>query len=170
MDHLKIVEQLARNRETIRCFLNGVGDEQACWKPSADDWSLLEVVNHLVDEEREDFRQRVDLILHRAGEAWPSIHPGSWVTERGYNQRDLSESLTNFLAERQKSIEWLSDLHQPDWDRSEMHPAGFSLSAGDLLASWLAHDFLHLRQLNELHYRWVEKMVSPHDIQYAGDW
>ena len=29
--------------------------------------------------------------------------------------------------------------------------------AGDMLAAWLAHDFLHIRQLNELHYAyWLE--------------
>ena len=46
----------------IQAVLAGVDAEQARWKPDADSWSILEVVCHLVDEEREDFRTRLDHI------------------------------------------------------------------------------------------------------------
>jgi hypothetical protein len=44
------------------------------------------------------------------------------------------------------------------------------LSAGDVLVSWVAHDFLHIRQLNEVLYAWNEKQASPYSVQYAGGW
>jgi hypothetical protein len=170
MNHNNIVSQLARNAETIRHMVAGISDEQGRWKPTDRDWSILEVINHLYDEEREDFRTRVDYVLHRLGENPPGIDPEAWVTTRGYNQRNLAESLDNFLAERRQSITWLGSLAAPNWENAYAHPAGFKLRAGDLLASWLAHDFLHLRQLVELHYAWVKRTAEPYDIQYAGDW
>ena len=170
MHHLLVAQQMERNAETIRHFVAGIGVEQAHWKPTVDDWSMVEVINHLYDEEREDFRQRIDYVLHRPGEAWPPIYPGGWVTERHYNQRMLTESVADFIRERQQSIYWLSNLSESDWDKAEINPAGFSLSAGDLLASWLAHDYLHLRQLCELHYRWVDTQALPKSVRYAGDW
>lgn len=169
MDHKVIAQQLAQNAETIRAMVAGINTEQARWKPTAQEWSILEVVNHLYDEEREDFRTRVDYVLHRPGEAAPNIDPAGWVTARGYNQRDLAESLQNFLYEREQSVLWLTGLEHPDWKKALKHPR-FTISAGSLLASWLAHDFLHLRQLVELHYAWVKQQVAPFSVDYAGDW
>jgi hypothetical protein len=170
MNHLAIAEQLAQNAETIRSLVARLSDEQMRWKPTAKDWSILEVINHLYDEEREDFRQRVDSVLHRPGEDPPGIDPEGWVTARGYNGRDPDESVQNFLNERRQSITWLNGLDAPQWDNAYSHPSGFTLHAGDLLSSWLAHDFLHLRQLVELHYAWVRLQSEPYAVDYAGDW
>jgi hypothetical protein len=57
---IAIVAQLTNQAETIRSLVQGITDEQARWKPDAKSWSLLEVINHLGDEEREDFRDHVD--------------------------------------------------------------------------------------------------------------
>jgi len=170
MDPIAISHQLARNAETIHRMVDGISDEQARWQPTPADWSMLEVINHLYDEEREDFRQRVDYVLHRPGENPPPIHPGEWVTSRHYNQRDVAESVQNFLAERQQSIAWLALLNSPNWDLSYHHPDGFRIRAGDLFTAWLAHDFLHLRQMVELHYAWTKLQAAPYEVGYAGDW
>ncbi|CAN5468563.1 DinB family protein [soil metagenome] len=164
-----MAQQLARNAEIIRNMVTGVTDEQARWQPTPQDWSILEVVNHLYDEEREDFRTRIDFTLHRPGEDPPGIDPVGWVTERAYNQRNLAESIQNFLRERQQSVTWLTGLSEPDWAKSYKR-ADFAIRAGDLLAAWLAHDFLHLRQFTELHYAWVKQSTAPFSVAYAGDW
>jgi hypothetical protein len=170
MNPTAIMQQLARNAETIQQIVAGIPEEQARWKPTAADWSMVEVINHLYDEEREDFRQRVDYVLHRPGEQPPPIDPQGWVTSRKYNQRDWDESRQQLLRERRQSIDWLNGLTAPNWENVYRHPAGFQLRAGDLLAAWLAHDFLHLRQLVELHYAWVKQSSLPYEIEYAGDW
>ena len=63
-------------------LVSGLSLEQARWKPSLDKWSILEVVNHLYDEEREDFRQRLSLVLADPMQPWPPIDPRTWVTSR----------------------------------------------------------------------------------------
>ncbi len=171
-DPLRIA-QLAAQADSIRQLCAGVGMEQARWRPDADAWSLLEVINHLADEERADFRTRLDYLLHRPGEPWPPIDPGAWVHERGYNQRDLAESLERFSALRADSLDWLRSLRAlraPDLDRSEPSPRGGRFHAGDMLAAWVAHDLLHLRQLVELHYAWTAQQLQPYSVAYAGDW
>jgi len=162
--------RLQQNAATVQSMVQGATEEQARWKPSPEEWSILEVVNHLYDEEREDFRQRLDLLLHRPGAAWPGIAPSAWVTERQYNARDVAESLEDFLAERRRSLAWLAGLSAPDWQVYREHPQAGRISAGDLLASWLAHDFLHLRQLAGLHWAYVSLLAQPHSTAYAGRW
>jgi hypothetical protein len=157
---------LARNAEIV-ARLAACPDEQARWRPAPDKWSVLEVVNHLLDEEREDFRLRLDLLLHDPTREWPPIDPQGWVTQRGYNDCDPAESLAAFLAERRSSLQWLADLRAPDWSTSRIHEAG-EIRAGDLLSAWLRHDLLHIRQLINLHAEHERARAQPFRPDYAG--
>ena len=93
MDFDFVLTQMESNAKAVQALVQDVAAEQARWKPSAEDWSILEVVTHLWDEEIEDFRAHLDLILHHPDQPWPSIDPQGWVAERSYNERDPAESL-----------------------------------------------------------------------------
>lgn len=171
MELKELITRLSLGAGRLRALAEGVSDEQARWKPDADTWSILEVVNHLYDEEREDFRQRLDYLLHRPAEEAPPIDPQGWVTAREYNRRDPAESLDRFLAERQHSLEWLRGLDNPNWESGFPMPDGSIFKAGDMAASWVCHDLLHSRQLVELHYAWTtQQAVPPYHGDYAGRW
>jgi hypothetical protein len=75
----------------------------------------------------------------------------------------------SFLRERRRSIRWLDSLGKIDWNTKYVSKFG-TMKAGDMFASWVAHDGLHLRQLVELHRHLVERAVKPYAIGYAGDW
>lgn len=164
-----LYQELAHGAEIIRALVAGITRTEARSRPSAESWSVLEVVSHLYDEEREDFRQRLDIILHRPEETWPPIDPVGWVTARRYNEGDLAETLENFAAERNKSLAWLRSLSAPNWEAECMAPFG-PIKAGDMLACWVAHDNLHMRQLVELRRGRVVSIAEPYDVRYAGDW
>lgn len=167
LDHF--TRQMDRQAEAIRALVQDISDEQARWRPGSGEWSILEVINHLYDEENEDFRTHLDLILHRPGEAWPRIDPQGWVTERQYNERELARSLGDFLDARKESLAWLEGLTSPNWEAAFQVPWG-QITAGDMLASWVAHDLLHLRQLVELQRAYVVRLAHPYKVDYAGPW
>jgi len=164
-----LCQELGSGAELIRQLVSGTTAEEARARPAPESWSILEVVCHLYDEEIEDFRQHLDLILHHPEDPWPGIDPAGWVTARRYNQRDLDEMLENFLVERKQSLEWLRSLAAPDWDVEYSSTLG-AMKAGDMLSSWVAHDNLHVRQLVELRRDRIERVSQPYDIRYAGDW
>ena len=110
MQFEKLRAELERNGETIQNLLAGITPEEARLKPGPDSWSMLEVICHLYDEEREDFRRRVELLLQRQSDNWPPIDPAGWVTARKYNQQDFSGMLAKWVAERQQSLAWLDRL------------------------------------------------------------
>ncbi|MEM9950081.1 MAG: DinB family protein [Chloroflexota bacterium] len=169
MELAPYIERLAINAKSIEQLIVGVDDAQAKWKPDADTWSIVEVMNHLYDTEYLDFKVRLDYILHKPNQDAPEIYPQQWVTERAYNHRDLASSVQNFLDERQKSLDWLGTLSSPNWDATMTRDWG-TIRAGDMFSAWVAHDLLHLRQLVELHYAWTVKQVVPYQVNYAGDW
>ncbi len=158
---------MAYQAELIAKLVGDISLEQARWKPSPDTWSILEVINHLYDEEREDFRVRLDIILHQPAQPWPPIHPFAWVTERRYNARDLESSLQNFLEARRASLEWLQGLGGPNWDAKVRNDIGV-MRAGDMFASWVVHDQWHIQQLIQLRRAYTIQCLAPYDVRYAG--
>ena len=160
---------LAANAQRVNKLAKGISPEQARWKPDPDSWSILEVINHLLDEEIRDFRVRLEITLFTPIENWPTISPLRWVTERRYNDRDLEESVSGFLAAREDSLSWLSTLQSTDWEASYDAPWG-KIRAGDLIASWVAHDMLHMRQIVELHWAYVTFRTGTFRTDYAGEW
>jgi hypothetical protein len=169
MDFDHLISQMADSAQRLRALAEGISDHQARWKPDPASWSILEVVNHLLDEGREDFRVRLDLALHQPDEPWTGIDPGGWVTQRCYNERDPAESLDGFHAAREASLLWLRGLSSPNWEAVLEAPFG-QITAGDIFASWVAHDLLHMRQLVELHWAYTMTKGDPYRTGYAGTW
>lgn len=169
MRYDSLYEELTHSTEMIRSLLAGVGGDEARIKPDAESWSMLEVICHLYDEEREDFREHTDFILHRQHENWHQIDPQGWVTERKYNQQDIAEMQAMFFKERENSLVWLKGLKGANWETVYISPFG-SMTALQMFACWVAHDNLHIRQLVELRRKYIERITQPADIQYAGDW
>jgi hypothetical protein len=44
------------------------------------------------------------------------------------------------------------------------------MTAADLLAAWIGHDHLHLRQLDELQWQYLAARAAPVALAYAGGW
>ncbi len=170
MDFEALYGELAHGVEIVRELIFGVSQAEAQIKPTPDSWSILEVICHLYDEEREDFRPRLDIMLHRPNDPFPPNNTVENVTMRRYNERDLAEVFAAFAAERAKSLDWLRSLNNPDWDAVYTTPYR-TMKAGDMFTSWVAHDSLHIRQLNELRWSRIVRLAAPYDdVGYAGDW
>ena len=170
MDLQYCIARLESNMGVIQALFQSVPLDQARWKPSADKWSLLEVMNHLVDEEVEDFGKRLRLLLEDPAKDWPPIDPPRWAVERQYNSRQPEESLAGFIRARKESVDWLKGLPPQDWEGAKVHPRLGGMRAGDLLHSWVAHDFIHIRQMTRLHYEYLTVKKGSYSLEYAGKW
>ncbi len=165
----EIIDSLSSNRTVFERLLKPVPEGLQRWRPADGQWSLLEVICHLYDEEREDFRPRTRLALNNGEGELLEINLEAWTKERAYIKRDYQTVLKEFLIERERSVKWLSNLERPDWEASLQHPQLGSMSASSFLANWLAHDFHHIRQINRIKYDWL-KYRSGQDLNYAGKW
>lgn len=169
MKFTELYQELANSTEIIRALTANILQDEARIKPSPEAWSMLEVICHLYDEEREDFREHLDFILHRQHKEWHQIDPQGWVASRKYNEQDFVEMQMKFFEERGKSLDWLIDLSEVDWDITYTSEYG-SVPAGEMFAAWVAHDNLHIRQLVELKRFHIGRITQPYGIGYAGDW
>jgi len=169
MKHQKIIQALARNKNIFKELLKEVSQEEYLWKINSEKWCLLEIVCHLFDEEREDFRTRTKLVLQDPKIPLPTFDPTKWPKERAYLQQNYDEKVYNFLNERDQSLDWLQSLKNPQWDNAYQHPKLGEMSASLFLANWLAHDYLHIRQILTLKFKYLEQL-SQEPLTYAGRW
>ena len=170
-----LYQELARGAVMIQTLVAGIPPEEARVKPSPEAWSMLEVVCHLLDEERYDFRKYLGKILEGSDQPRLQAFSPGQETARPHNERDLAKSLDEFLEERSRSLAWLKALTSPDWNLTITLTFGPSeeklrVTAGDMLVAWAAHDNLHMRQLVELRRERLVHLAEPYDAQYAGRW
>lgn len=163
------IHEFSGNRDLFEHLLAGTGPEERLWKQAPEKWCLLEILCHLYDEEREDFRARIQHVFTQPDQPLPPIAPEDWVTERKYTDQDFDLMLKKFLQERDASINWLRSLQDPPWDNAYIHPEFGEMKAKMFLANWLAHDYLHIRQITKLKYDYL-KYLSGEDLNYAGNW
>jgi hypothetical protein len=153
----------------IDALASGVASDVARTQPAPGQWSINEVLGHLADEERHDFRMRIDYMLNRAGETWPPIDPERIVREAKFNEQLLEDLRADFMHERAKSLEWLAGLHDANWDASYHHEKMGDFTAASMLCAWAAHDLLHLRQIERILFQHL-RVASPDRTDYAGQW
>ena len=166
-----IIARLERFPAALHVAVATASAADARFKPPSGNWSVLEVACHLADEEVEDFRTRLRFILGRTPGAWPAIDPDGWARDRRYNEQDPAAVLARFAAERGKSIDWLRALpSETDWGLVYQHPKFGPIRAGDLLASWAAHDALHLRQIAKRFWELAARDAPGFSTAYAGEW
>lgn len=166
-----LIDRLERFLITFPAAIVAFAPEDTTWKPDDQSWSVHDIVCHMVDEEREDFRTRVLMTLEDPTQAWPSIDPEGWPISRNYQSLDLRTQLEEWAIERVKSLKLLRALQLPDWSRIHQHQHFGQMVAIDLLAAWSAHDALHLRQISKRLYQLASRDAGPESTtRYAGDW
>src|SRR5215510_7021047 len=153
----------------LDALLSGLDDEAARTRPAPDEWSPVEIVCHLRDEETEDFGARVRVILEGAVE-FSKIDPERWAVERRYREASLPEALEAFRRRRQDSLQLLAAAASDALPLRASRPLGRlgPLSGLDLVAAWVAHDRIHLAQLaGTLARNWASRW-APLRSEYAG--
>lgn len=169
MDIQYIIGELKRNKMVFKDLLENLYGDLIFWKQNDQKWCLLEIVCHLYDEEREDFRARVKRTLEEPGKELDKIDPSSWVTSRKYIEQDYPTKLNGFLAERDNSIKYFESLEIPKWDNFYQHPKFGKMSSELFFTNCLAHDYLHIKQIIRLKYDYLDAMTNE-KLNYAGNW
>ena len=158
---------LARLPLVLDALLSGL--DAATWRerPAATEWSPLEIVCHLRDEETEDFGARIRVIAE-GGHAFVTIDPARWVEERRYRDADPIAALAALHERRAASLVFLAGLAPERLRHAVSHARLGALSGLDLLAAWVTHDRLHLAQLAATLARLGARRWAPLRAEYAG--
>ncbi|MEZ5064496.1 MAG: DinB family protein [bacterium] len=164
----RMIDDFARFPGALLGIFQGTDLEMLRTRPAPERWSPLEILAHLRDEEKEDFRERARCAV----EGRPidkGIDPVGWVTSRQYNEMDPGAVFLDWSSERADSCRWLSTLTLEDLEKTVDHPRGGTMKAGDFITAWRVHDLLHLRQFaTTMAQLWAARLAG-YRADYAGD-
>ena len=159
--------ELARLPHILTALVGDLDEATARARPLPHEWSPVEILCHLRDEETEDFGARLRAILDGRKQFTP-IDPEGWVEVRRYRDADSRSALAELCARRAASLELLASIAPERLSASGDHRRLGALSGLDLLVAWVAHDRLHLSQLAApLARLWADRW-APLKAEYAG--
>ena len=170
MKYTKVIDDLKNSTKSIEFLLAGISQNESEYREDIDRWSILEIVCHLLDIEKKDFKYEFEMIIIGNEVPWPSFDIEELRIKNKYNERTFIEVKQQFFDERDKSLKWLSSIDQPELTREHFQKIvdGRKIKAGDILASWVAHDLFHIRQIALAKWFVLNKEVAPFSSKYSG--
>jgi hypothetical protein len=168
MESERLINRLEAFGDVLQSVVAMIDPKDRTWQDPNGGWSIAKIVGHLLCEERNDFRARLKTLLEDPSSAWAPLNPEADVDSGDWSNVD--DTVAAFAAERAHSIVWLRTLDPTSLNVTKTHPVFGSMSAGDLLGAWVAHDALHLRQCAKRLHALACRDALPHDTGYAGAW
>lgn len=140
--------QLAATPAILNAWLRPLPTSWITANEGGDTWSPFDVVGHLIHGEKADWLPRLRRILEH-GENQPFDKFDRLAQFEASRGKTLPQLLDEFGAARAASLAALAEhqLTEADLDRRGTHPALGTVTARQLLATWVAHDLDHLMQI-----------------------
>jgi len=146
-DRAELIEALRRTHPTLAQLTAGAPDAALDFRAAPEEWTVREILAHLVDDEMYVMRTRLERIIK---EDRPTLAPHDeqkWYASRNTTRDALPELLADFAVQRAASLGILDMLRASDWAREGYQPEYGTFTAEGWLARWAEHDAVHLRQI-----------------------
>jgi hypothetical protein len=133
--------------ERVRALARDLTPAELRRRPREGDWSMKEVVAHLLKVERDLFLPRLRRIAEEDRPAIERFDPDAWARERDHREGDFMADLAEFAAARRRTREFLAGLPPGAPERVGVFLALGPLTLGAYAAMLADHDAEHLAQL-----------------------
>jgi hypothetical protein len=120
------------------------------WKPSAERWSITEVLGHLSDIETV-YADRTRRMVTEDTPALEKFDAAGTVVAGDYAPGTAMGNLAFFVKMRRSTIILLRSIPADAADREAVHAELGSITLHQMLSEWASHDLGHLRQIAELY-------------------
>jgi hypothetical protein len=153
---------LERTPGVLSALLGGLPE---CWTlatEGGESWSSYDIVGHLIHGDNTDWMQRLGIILEH-GESLPFTPFDRYAQFTESQGKSLQDLLVEFAGLRTANLEILRALQLDDEQLklTGTHPALGTVTLGNLLATWTAHDLGHIYQITRTMAAQYKSEVGP---------
>mgnify|MGYP006286276369 CR=1 FL=1 len=149
MPDLDLLHRLEAGRRELLEACLGLTDEQLRLRPSADDWSVLEVLAHLPDVDR-NWLANVQMMLTQDSPTLPGFDDAAWKAAHAHvNQQPAAEVFADLRASHAEALAGVGALTDADLARTGIGRRG-SLTVKELITRYSGHDANHANQIREI--------------------
>ena len=130
----------------VRTLLEPLDPATLIVRPEPGEWSVHEVIGHLIATDEGAFEQRVQGILDGKPKI-PGFSPWAAINERDFNAVTLPDLLAEFDASRERVVPFVAALTDEQLTLTADYPGFGTFAAGDFVFEWPFHDHEHLQQI-----------------------
>jgi uncharacterized damage-inducible protein DinB len=144
MDRALMLASMRATPQMLREMSRDCTAEQAWTSPKAGEWSIGEVVRHLVEGDRDTFVPRLRRMLTEPRPLFDRKHA---TPETG---TDLNGLLRAFETARHQALALLDGLGERDWQREGVSPSRGAVTVQAYVHTMAEHDTEHLQQIQDV--------------------
>jgi len=144
---VELIETLEQTNQALVEMVASLPEAALDFQAKADDWSIREILAHLVDDEVYVMRTRLTRMVK---EELPYLAPHDekkWYRERNTSRDARDELLADFALQRNASLNIIKMLRPSDWVRRGSQPEYGNFTAEEWLQRWVEHDVNHIQQI-----------------------
>ncbi|EST54169.1 hypothetical protein T458_12355 [Brevibacillus panacihumi W25] len=156
------IEVLERTPKTLEHFLSGISDEWLHCREGEGTWTVSEVIEHLIEGERQNWIPRLTWILQEGDtKPFPPFDRYSHLQKK--HESSIEEKLHELNKIRTESITRLKELIDPErhLESTGLHPEFGSVKARELISTWVVHDLTHIAQIVRVMAKRYSTDVGP---------
>jgi len=143
----EVVGALEPVSQRIEALCHGLSAEQLRQRPREGEWSMKEVMAHLLTVERDVFLPRLKRIVAEERPRFERFDPDARAAERDHRQGDFWADLHEFAHARRSTVSFLLSLPAEAPDRIGISAVLGPVSLATYATHIVDHDLEHLAQL-----------------------
>lgn len=137
-----LLQALTSTPTDLRLTLQGLPATLLHQKPDSHNWSIAEILCHLIDIE-ERYRQRLRTVVREENPNLPALYPDE---SRYKATAALDQLLDEFNSARGATVSFLQALSMKQWQRPAVHADWQATTLRHLVQKLVEHDINHLNQ------------------------
>lgn len=150
------LETVKETPKRLQEAVKGVPKKILLWTPAPGKWSILEIVCHMRDMERDAYLTRYQRILNEENPSLEDIDGDFYALERRYRRDKLSAAMKEWKALRREVMRLLKGVKAAQWERGGVNEIDGPLTMGTLLKRQaIGNDEAHLRQIEDIKKRFA---------------
>lgn len=161
-DLKKSIDLLIKTPVVLDTLLSNLDDDWLRSNEGENTWSPFDVLGHLIHGEKTDWIPRAKIILSDAEDKTfiPFDRFAQLEDSKGKSMADLLEEFKQLRLENlQTLVSW--KLSPEQLELSGTHPELGKVLLKELLATWVAHDLNHLKQISRVMAWQLRAEIGP---------
>jgi hypothetical protein len=161
-DHKKACEVLERTPAVLKALLANMDDEWIVNNEGPETFSPFDVMGHLVNGEKTDWRPRITMILEY-GNSKTFVSFDRFAQYEESKGKTLQQLLDEFEELRNKNMKWFRSLSisEADLDKKGSHSVLGQVTLRNLLSTWVIHDLTHIAQITRVMAKQYKEEMGP---------
>lgn len=142
MNRELLIQRLDSAPDRLLRLCADLSPEDAAQRPGEGEWSVVEVIRHLVEGDRDTFLPRLRRMLSEDRPAFESRER----TQAG--ESDFEALQSAFESARREAVRILRELEPASWTRAGVSPSRGPVTIEEYALSMADHDDEHLAQID----------------------